>query len=259
MATVTGSGTLSSAFTIFCPTGFIPYQQGIIDYSTGYIKPNGIGAWGNVSGKTWSIWNNFQISYQTIKWTAPLIDIGSVKYFNLNIEMDFDGSCYFIIHISNTGEFAGEESEYLIQDGDYDVNAFYGRYVYVTAIVNGPVLRSMTITNSSEYSTFHLQDINTSTLGGTTSARTLTITQPISSIIDMQIQPKTATTYNVNLYVSDTATSNALIPMVISKTMPTPSFVLRGIDNDPRDGVVDITITSLPRQAMTGGNLIVIA
>lgn len=258
MATVTGSGTLSSAFSIFCPTGFIPYEQGLLDQSTGYIKPLSVGQWLNVKGKTWNTWNNFQISYQQIRWTAPLVDVGEVKYFNLNIELDFDGVAYYLIHTSETGLFAGEETEYLIKDGDYNVAAFYGRYAYVTVVANSPELRSMTITASNQYTTFHLQNVNTATLGGSTSARTLTLTQPISSIVDMQIQPKTATTYNVNLYVSDTATSTALIPMVISKSMPSPSFVMRGIDNDPRDGIVDITITALPKQVMTGGNLVVI-
>lgn len=251
--------SLSSTFSIFCPSGFIPYAQGILDQTTGYIKPLSIGSWDGVSGKTWSTWNSWSLSYQQIRWTAPLIDLGIVKYFNLNIELDFDGTAYYIIHVSDTGTFTGEESEYLVKDGDYNISAFYGRYAYVTVIADSGELRSMTITASSETTTFHLQDVNTASLGGTSSARTLSITQPISAIIDMQIQPKTAATYNVNLYVSDTATSNVLIPMVISKSMPTPSFVMRGIDNDPRDGIVDITITALPRQVMTGGNLVVIA
>lgn len=258
MATVTGSGTFTASFSIFCPTGFIPYAQGILDQSTGYIKPLGVGQWASVTGKSWSTWNNFQLSYQQIRWTAPVLDVGEVKYFNLNIELDFDGTAYYIIHTSETGTFSGEETELLIKDGDYNVPAFYGRYAYVTVFADSPELRSMTITATSNTTTFHLQNINTASLGGTTSARTLTLTQPISSIIDMQIQPKIATTYNVNLYVSDTATSTALIPMVISKSMPSPSFVMRGIDNDPRDGVVDITITALPKQVMTSGNLVVI-
>jgi hypothetical protein len=58
--------------------------------------------------------------------------------------------------------------------------------------------------------------------------------------------------------VSDTANSEILIPVVKSKSSSAPSFALYGIDNDPRDGVVDITITALPRQAMFGGNLVVL-
>lgn len=239
--------------------GFFNYRQGILDINTGAIKPQSRGSWSQLSGKKWSSWQNFQLETTTIQWTSERIDRGQVEYFNLNIESDFDGECSYIIYVSETGDFAGEESEYYVQDGDYNVSAFYGRYAYVTARVIGREFRSMTITASNTKSTFYLSNIDTSTLGGTTAARTLSPNLPISAIIDMQIQPKTATTYNVNLYVSDTATSTALIPMVISKSMPSPSFVMRGIDNDPRDGIVDIVITGLPRQVMTGGNLIVIA
>lgn len=238
--------------------GFYNYRQGLLDINTGAIKPQSRGSWSQLAGKKWSSWQNFQLDTETILWTSERIDRGVVEYFNLNIESDFDGSCEYLIYVSETGVFAGEETEYLIQDGNYNVSAFYGRYVYVTARVVGREFRSMVITTSNTKSTFYLSNIDTSTLGGTVSARTLSPNLPISAIIDMQIQPKTATSYNVNLYVSDTATSTALIPMVISKTMPTPSFVMRGIDNDPRDGVVDIVITALPRQVMTAGNLIVI-
>lgn len=80
----------------------------------------------------------------------------------------------------------------------------------------------------------------------------------VSTIYDMNIECKAATSYAVNLYVSDTATSEVLIPVVKSKSATAPAIALYGIDNDPRDGVVDITITALPRMVMTGGNVIVI-
>jgi hypothetical protein len=80
----------------------------------------------------------------------------------------------------------------------------------------------------------------------------------------------------VDLYVSNTATSVLLTPIVISKTAggtymasgyyvddyfvnaTGASFALYGIDNQPRDGIVDISLKGLPRQVMAGGNLLVI-
>ena len=254
----TANAALTTSFTLDPVIGFRPYAQGILDAQTGSIKPTGTGTWSRLTGRTWSTWNNFQLTQNQIRWTSNLVDVGEVKYFNINISADFDGSLYYIVHVSETGAFAGEESEYLIQDGDLDVDAFYGRYVYVTAFVTGKEFRSMIITTSSEFNSITLSDVNTSTLAGSVSARQLSITQPVSAIIDIQIQPKAATTYNVNLYVSDTATSRVLIPVVLSKTLPTPQIVMYGIDNDARDGVVDITLKTLPRQAMTGGNLVVL-
>lgn len=258
MPTLTADAALTTTFSLDAVTGFRPYAQGILDAQTGSIKPTGSGTWSQLTGRTWSTWNNFQLTQNQIRWTSNLIDVGEVKYFNINITADFDGSLYYIVHVSETGAFTGEESEYLIQDGDLDIDAFYGRYVYVTAFVTGREFRSMVITTSSEFNSITLNDVNTSTLAGSVSARQLSITQPISAIIDLQIQPKAANPYNVNLYVSDTATSRVLIPVVLSKTLPTPQIVMYGIDNDARDGVVDITLKTLPRQAMTGGNLVVL-
>jgi hypothetical protein len=258
MPTITATATLTTSFQLDPVIGFRPYAQGILDAQTGSIKPTGSGTWGQLTGRTWNTWNNFQLLQNQIRWTSNLVDVGEIKYFNININADFDGSLYYIVHTSETGAFTGEESEYLIQDGDLDVDAFYGRYVYVTAFVTGKEFRSMIITTSSEFNSITLSDVNTSTLGGSVSARQLSITQPVSAIIDIQIQPKAATAYNVNLYVSDTATSRVLIPVVLSKTLPTPQIVMYGIDNDARDGVVDITLKTLPRQAMSGGNLVVL-
>jgi hypothetical protein len=257
MPTLTAEAALTTSFTFTPVIGFRPYAQGLLDPQTGSIKPTGSSRWSQLTGRTWSTWNNFQLSQNQIRWTSNLIDVGEIKYFNININSDFDGSLYYIVHVSETGAFQGEESEYLIQDGDLNVDAFYGRYVYVTAFVTGKEFRSMVITTSSEPTLITLTNIDTSTLTGSTSNRQLSITQPISAIVDLQIQPRAATTYNVNLYVSDTATSKVLIPVVLSKTLPTPQIVMYGIDNDARDGIVDITIKALPRQAMTGGNLVV--
>ena len=77
-------------------------------------------------------------------------------------------------------------------------------------------------------------------------------------MINLKTQNGNANNYAVNLYVSDTPTSKILIPVINSKSSSNPSFALYGIDNDPRDGIVDIKITALPRQAMFNGNLVVL-
>jgi len=275
MPTLTAAAALTTSFTLDAVSKFRPYGEGILDPQTGSIKPTGSGTWSALTGRSWSTWNNFQLTQSQIKWTSNLIDVGEVKYFNLSITSDFDGSLYYMVHTSSTGLFAGEESEYLIEDGNLDIDAFYGRYVYVTAFVTGKEFRSMVITASSETSTVTLTDVDTSTLSGSISARTIALPAAISRCINLIISPKTVTAYPVDLYVSSSATSELVIPMVISKAdaQPyfvtdyiaidyflagsTPSFVLYGIDNQPRDGIVDITIKALPRQAMTSGNLVV--
>lgn len=257
MPTQSAEATLSSAFTLTPVIGFLYYQQGNLDINSGTIKAQGRSRWSSLT--TWSSFNSYITEYDQIRWTAPMIDIGSTDYFNLNIVCEFTGTAVsYLIHVSDTGIFGGEETEYLIQEGNLNVSAFYGRYVYVTAVVAGTELSRLTVTTNTNKTTIKLVDVNTSTLGGTVSNRVITMPRSVSTIYDMNIECRAATTYNVNLYVSDTPTSQALIPVVKSKSATAPAIALYGIDNDPRDGIVDITITALPRMIMTGGNLIVV-
>jgi hypothetical protein len=181
------------------------------------------------------------------------------------------------IYTSVTGIFQGEETKTTVTNGDFDISAFYGRYVYVTARVSGNELRKLDITTSSVTQTQTLRDVDTSTLGGTVSARVIPLTRPVSRVMNIVISPKTTTAYAVDLYVSHYATSEVLIPMVISKADAepyfvtdyivsdyyagggTPSFVLYGLDNQARNGIVDINLEVLPRQVMTTGNIVTIA
>lgn len=266
--------TLSSVFSMVPFTAFVPYADGILDPVSGTIKATGVSRWNNYV--LWSNFSDYRGQPQQIKWTAPLIDIGEVKWFTIATDAEFDGTCTYEISTSETGSFQGEETKTTVVEGDYDITAFYGRYVYVTAIVTGNELRRLNITTASTVKTFRLRDIDSSTLDGTISARVIPLPQPISRVMNIVIAPKVTTAYAVDLYVSSSATSDLVIPMVISKadTEPyfitdyiatdyfvagaTPSFVLYGIDNQPRDATVDITLECLPRQIMTSGNMVTI-
>lgn len=249
---------MSSNFSLIPITGFVPFEQGILDPISGTIKAIGSGRWGSLSGTTWARFTSYVNTFQPIKWSSSRIDTGEIDYFNLEISAEFNGTLFYRVYVSEIGDFQGEETEYLIQNGNANVSAFYGRYVHVTAECTGTELSKMLITTDKEIVEFSFKDVNTSTLGGSVSERILTLANPVSIITEMAIHPKAATVYAVNLYVSNTPTSQVLIPVVKSKTGTTPSFVLYGIDNDPRDGVVDITIKALPRQVMASGNLLVI-
>lgn len=251
------SATLTSEFKIVPQIGFLYFEQGQLDVNSGTVKARGSSRWSNLT--TWSAFTDYITTRDPIKWTAPMIDIGAVDYFNLQITTEFTGTgLYYLVHVSNTGVFGGEEDEYLIQEGNLNVNAFYGRFVYVTVIFTGTELSRFSVATNTNKTTIKLVNIDTSTLTGTVSNRVLALPRSVSTIYDMNIECRYADTYPVNLYVSDTPTSQALIPVVKSKSATAPAIALYGIDNDPRDGVVDVTITALPRMVMTGGNLLVI-
>lgn len=259
MATVTASGSFTATTSIFAQTGFINYANGLIDPLTGSVKAQGTGSWRSLAGTTWRTFNNYIQNYELIKWTAPQIDLGTAKYFTLNIESEFQGTINYLIHTSETGDLATDVNEYYASDGNYNIPAFYGRFCYVTAIVNGTELARMSISVDTSSRTYHLPNINSSTLSGSITARQIPMPTTVSAITDIQIQPKTATAYAVNLYVSDTPTSTVTIPVIVSKNATTPTFALYGIDNEPRNAVVDITLNVTPRMAMIGGNIQVVS
>lgn len=251
------SATLTSQFTQTTITGFQFYQQGQLDGVTGTIKALGSGRWGDVS--SWSNFTDYITTKLPIIWTAPQLDLGKIQYFTVSVETEFQGTPnYFEISVSDTGEFAGEETVYKILDGNTNVSAFYGRYVYVTFSVTGPELSQMTVTTDTTTRLIKFNNVQTSTLSGTASSRQLPITNPISQIVDMQISVVASASYNMDVYVTDYLASTTLIPQVISKSGTTPTFRLVGLDNVPRNGLVDIWVEALPRQAAINGNMVVI-
>jgi hypothetical protein len=258
MTTQIASADLNSLFIFEPNTTFQSYQDGYIDVPSGSIKAKGTGRWSDLSGTTWNSFTNYILNNDPIRWTAPLIDLGRVDYFALSVDLDCDGDCEFLVSVSETGAFLGEERDYLIRNGDTNVPNFYGQFVYVTANVTGTELRRMTVTYDTTTKTILLKDVDTSTLSGSVSQRQIALPEQISGIVDLFIQPKTPTSYAVNLYVSDTANSQAVFPVVISKNASNPSFLLYGIDNDPRDSVIDIMINATPRMVMENNNLFII-
>lgn len=257
MATVTATGAWTSTFTVFTQTGFVPYQDGQLDTNTGYILAPSTNSWTTLAGTTWASWTNYRGTISTIKWTAPQLDLGSPQYFALSVTCEFSGSIKYLIHTSVTGDFSTDVEEYLIEPGNLNIASFYAQYVYVTAIVSGPELRRMTVRTDTTSRQLQLVNIDSSTLSGTITARQIPLPAVYSSVKEIHIQPKSAQPYAVNLYVSDTATSVVTIPVVVSKSS-TPTFALYGIDNEPRNALVDITLEVMPRMAMIGGNITVI-
>lgn len=256
-------------------TAFLYQQQGLLDDVSATIKAQaGKTRWNDQD--TWENFSDFRGQPLPIIWTVDVIDVGDVKFFTMAIEAEFDGVASYEIYTSTTGLFLGEETETSVEEGDFDIPAFFGRFVYVTVYVSGAELRTLNITTSSETQTVSLRDVNTSTLAGTASARVIPLVRPVSRVLDIDIKAIAHTPYAVDMYVTDTPTSQMLMPMVISKAdgdpyfVPdyiqdlyfiageSPSFALFGIDNIARDGLADITMTVLPRQVMTAGNMITV-
>jgi hypothetical protein len=224
------------------------------------VLPNDTGHWSDLT--TWDSFNDWFINpVDPLIWLINPYDLGTVKTFNLRITAVARGNVDYYIYTSNTGAFAGEETETIILNGATGVGGFTAQYILIAVKVHGnagtPLLYGVEyVISESGGNTLAINDVDTSTLSGSSSARTLTLTKAVGTITNIQITPKTVSSYAVDLYVSSSATSNTVIPRIISKGT-SPVFALVGIDNQPRDAVVDIVIQYLAEGYMSGNNLLV--
>jgi hypothetical protein len=232
------------------------YYDAVLDT----VLPNDSGQWANVT--TWDSFTDWFVNpVNPLVWLIEPYDLGAVKSFNLKIITNARGNVDYVVYTSSTGLFDGEETTTTILNGATGVSGFTAQYVWIAVKVNGnagtPLLYGVEYTISeSGGNTLAINDVDTSTLSGSSSSRTLTITKTIGTITNIQITPKSVSSYAVDLYVSSSATSTTVIPRVISKAA-SPVFALVGIDNQPRDAVVDIIVQYLPEGYMSGNNLLV--
>jgi hypothetical protein len=231
-----------------------PNSNGIFDQELNYVLPPNLGTWDDLT--EWSSFNQWPMQPDVLTWALDLIDIGVIENFALRIQTDAAGIVSYKIYVSDTGEFDGEETVTEIQQGDEGIPGFTGRYIWIevtvtpTAGVN--VLNSIQYTVVQQVNSFSINDYNTATLPGTVGVRQLTDIN--SFVTNIQITPKAVESYALDLYVSNTPTSDTVIPRVISKQAPV-TIGLVGLDNQPRDAIVDIVVEYLPEGYMDGNDL----
>lgn len=237
----------------------LPEQTGVINPWTNSVEPINTGTWADL-GSTWDTSTTWNPTATELLWISDFIQTDSISTVNIIVQTQALGTVEYDIYASDTGFFEGEETVHTISQGDTNIAAFSGRYFFVVAKVTNtaslPILQNMQITTQYNRGTkLKLNDVDTSTLGGTASARSVDFGRAVSGISNMQITVKQVNDFTLDWYVTDYPTSNTLIPRIVDKTVP--SIALVGLDNVPRDGVVDIVAEVLPEQYMSGNNLLV--
>lgn len=232
--------------------------NGQLDWATSQIYPTDIGQWEDLT--TWDEWTEWMFSPELpMTWITPTVDFAVAQDFNLKIETSAVGQVSYEIYTSNTGLFQGEETTVAIAPGDSNISGFHGQYFKVGVLVNkvgkAPVLQEVQVNATNQPIREVITSISTSTLNGTSAAREIPLTRKYSIISDISISVQEVTAYNLDVYVTDHLSCKTVIPRVVSKDRTTPTIALIGLDNVPRDGTVDITISGLPEQYMTGNNL----
>lgn len=239
----------------------LPAINGQLDSELNQVFPSNTGTWSDLSGTTWADWNQWITKPSNpMTWIADILDLGAVKTVNLKITTDANGLVAYDVYTSSTGAFAGEEVLTTIAQGATGVASFTCRYIAVVVKVTQTqglnTLNSVELRANDSRINILLKDINTSSLSGTITGRVLALPRAVSSIIDMTVTPhELASPYTLDLYVSSTQTSTQVVPKIVSKSAATPTIALVGLDNQPRDAVVDVAIWALPEQYMDGNNL----
>lgn len=240
----------------------IPVSTGYFESSTNTYYPSSTSTWDGLDATAWDDWNVWPYETESqIVVHMPVIRLDDRKNFCLNFDTESTGTVSYKIYTSPTGAYAGEETEHVINPGDINIPSFYGWTCFIVVIADkaGPPLEISSMSGNiydSVTNEIIFTALDSSTLDGSITERLLPLNTSISKIVDMKITPhETASPYNLDVYVTNTPTSTYLIPKIISTSSTAPSFALVGVDNQPRDGVVDILLKVLPEQYMDGNNL----
>lgn len=236
----------------------LPAHSGVFETTTNQVLPQDTAQW-----SSWTSWEGLgawiTAPNNTIVWNTDRIDLGRTTYFNLGITSRAEGVVSYKVYTSNTGAFDGEETETVISNSATDVAAFSGRYVIVSVTVTNTggiqKLQSIEVIPNTNVFAISRSSVDSSTLSGTSSSRTISLGRTVSHIWSINIQPHPVS-YNQDVYVTDYPAANTVMPTVLSRTRSGPQFKLVGLDNVPRDAVIDYEIIVMGEQYMSNGNLI---
>jgi hypothetical protein len=227
----------------------------LLETESRVVAPN-TGTWADLEGSSWSDWRNYTLDApEYLTYLLEAQDLGSVQDFCLTISTQANGIVDYYVYTSNTGAFTGEETEHEILSGDSGISAFTARYfqvgIRVEKISAAQEIRSVEVRVIASKNKISLDNVNTADLGGTALARTLTLPKPVSAVTNIQITPKSVNEYQLDVYVTDYPDCQTVLPRVVSKTEPY-QIALVGLDNTPKDAVVDIVVEFLPEMYMDG-------
>lgn len=240
----------------------LPTNLGELEIISQVVVPLNTGTWSDLSGTTWNDFGKWIMKPTDLKWALPIVDLGRKTYFNLKIECQAEGDATFVVYTSEISDFNGEETITTIDPEDTDIPAFYGQYYCIGVEIPAGVgqlnvINSIQITVTTETFSISRSGVDTTTLSGSASSRTIALDRNVSHIWSLDIKA-TGSNHTLEWYVTDHPTSNTLIPVVNAKTRTGPTFKLIGLDNVARNGTIDYEIVAMPEQRRDGNNLILV-
>lgn len=238
-------------------TTLVPAQQARLEDTIGIVVPLDTGTWAD-----WQSWDDITVwisaPLDQLTWLIDRVDLERETYFNLNIQTRAIGRVSYKVYTSTTGAFLGEETETVIVYNATNIPAFYGRYFMIAVLVQNndtlQVLQNVEVSATTNTFAISRSGVNTNTFSGTTAARVIPLSRNVSHIWSISVHAE-STAYTQDVYVTEYASATTLIPTIVSRSRSAPTIKLVGLDNVPRDAVIDYELIVMPEQRMVDGNL----
>lgn len=233
--------------------------DGVFDFDNQKVTAPNTSTWADLT--SWADWTSWTLDTNDyLYWLLDPVDLGEVKQFCLTITTQANGLVDYYVYTSDTGAFNGEELETVILAEDTGIAAFNTRFyligVSVEKLAAAQEITGIEVRVLEGKNRFAIDNLDTSTINdGSTEGYVLPFNRRVGTITNVQITPREVTPFQLDVYVTDYPTSTTVIPHITNKSADSVSFALYGLDNKPRDAVVDILIEYLPEMYRDGRDL----
>lgn len=246
----------------------LPTPTGSLDINSNTFIPNDQGTWTLLA-------NNSQTWDSLTTWvTAPVtpmivlseeLDLGLSTKFTLQVTATVVGSVTYTVYTTDDNSWLSATTTATVIAADAEnIPAFTGQYVRVAATVTSPSqlaqLISMELTAGTQRFDILLNDIDSSTLTGSTSARKLDLGRNVSHVVNLQITPHKATG---NTWITSTSgyteatISKLSTAIIVDKNAGGANIAFINAEGQYVDSTFDAIAYVLPEQYMSDNNLAV--
>lgn len=230
---------------------------------TTVVAPNS-GSWSDLSGETWDQWFRWQNdTATTLTWLTNIVDFGESREFVIEIDADIAGTATYYVYTSDTGAFAGEQTETTVAPGASGIQSFSGRFLMIGISVayvpdaGAPEIRAFEFTANLNTISIYLNNQNTADLSGTTDAKTLPLGRTVSKVLNGQLtSTATGGEYVVTDYVLSGYFETEGIPVgAVTNKSSTTEITVAFYESGFTNSTFDCVVQALPEQYRSGPNL----
>ena len=246
----------------------LPTPTGSLDINTNTIIPNDNGTWAlfDTNGQDWdSLTNWVTAPVSPMITVSEELDLGISTTFTLQITTEVVGSISYTVYTTDDNAWVPASTTATIIASDAEnIPAFTGRYVRVAASITSPSilaqLISMELSAGTKRFDILLNDINSSTLTGTSTARMINLGRNVSHVINLQITPHKA---SGNTWVTSTSgyteatISKLSTAIIVDKLAGHANIAFINAEGSYVDSTFDAVAYVLPEQYMSDNNLAV--